>query len=140
MLATSFLTVLKKLEPILYVPSHFHTNYHSLPFNNLFNSCSSLSDLKRIHALILTNGSHKNLLLSTKLITLARYVAPTMDYARKLFDLMPERDLFLWNTMIRGYADLGRCQEAIVLYTCIGLDYYLTATLFLLWFDLVLSS
>ncbi|XP_028072859.1 pentatricopeptide repeat-containing protein At1g08070, chloroplastic-like [Camellia sinensis] len=116
MLATSFLTVLKILEPILYVPSHFHTNYHSLPVNNLLNSCSSLSDLKRIHALILTNGSHKNLLLSTKLITLARSVAPTMDYARKLFDLMPERDLFLWNTMIRGYADLGPCQEAIVLY------------------------
>ncbi|GMP36922.1 hypothetical protein CsSME_00008858 [Camellia sinensis var. sinensis] len=39
-----------------------------------------------------------------------------MDYACKLFDLMPERDLFLWNTMIRGYADLGPCQEAIVLY------------------------
>ncbi|XP_028059679.1 putative pentatricopeptide repeat-containing protein At3g11460, mitochondrial [Camellia sinensis] len=39
-----------------------------------------------------------------------------MDYARKLFDLIPERDLFLWNTMIRGYADLGPCQEAIVLY------------------------
>ncbi|CAL5376763.1 unnamed protein product [Camellia sinensis] len=105
MLATSFLTVLKKLEPILFPP-----------FNNLLNSCSSLSDLKRIHALIITNGSHKNLLLSTKLITLARYVVPTMDYACKLFDLMPERDLFLWNTMIRGYADLGPCQEAIVLY------------------------
>ncbi|THG00559.1 hypothetical protein TEA_023086 [Camellia sinensis var. sinensis] len=116
MLATSFLTVLKKLEPILYAPSHFHTNYHSLPLNYLLNSCSSLSDLKRIHALIVTNGSLKNLLLSTKLITLARSVSPTMDYARKLFDLMPERDLFLWNTMIRGYADLGPCQEAIVLY------------------------
>ncbi|KAF5956398.1 hypothetical protein HYC85_003623, partial [Camellia sinensis] len=72
--------------------------------------------LKRIHALILTNGSHKNLLLSTKLITLACFETPTMDYARKLFDLMPERDLFLWNTMIRGYVDLGPCQEAIVLY------------------------
>ncbi|KAI8019181.1 Pentatricopeptide repeat-containing protein [Camellia lanceoleosa] len=115
MLATSFLTVLKKLEPILYAPSYFHTNYHFLPFNYLLNSCSSLSDLKRIHALILTNGSHKNLLLSIKLITLARSVAPTMDYARKLFDLTPERDLFFWNTMIRGYADLGPCQEAIVL-------------------------
>lgn len=39
-----------------------------------------------------------------------------MDYARKLFDTMPERDAFLWNTLIRGYADRGPCHEAIVLY------------------------
>ncbi|PSS02022.1 Pentatricopeptide repeat-containing protein [Actinidia chinensis var. chinensis] len=39
-----------------------------------------------------------------------------MDYARKMFDEMPHRDVLLWNTLIRGYADLGPCQEAIVLY------------------------
>ncbi|KAI5337281.1 hypothetical protein L3X38_016552 [Prunus dulcis] len=39
-----------------------------------------------------------------------------MDYARKLFDTMPKRDAFLWNTLIRGYADRGPCHEAIVLY------------------------
>ncbi|KAA8523319.1 hypothetical protein F0562_009742 [Nyssa sinensis] len=116
MLAYSARTLLKKLAPILSVPFHFRTNYHSLPFNYLLNSCSSLSDLKRIHALILTNGSHQNLLLSTKLVTLACCLAPAMDYARKLFDLMAERDVFLWNTLIRGYADLGPCQEAIILY------------------------
>lgn len=39
-----------------------------------------------------------------------------MDYARKLFDGIPQPDVFLWNTLIRGYADLGPCQEAIFLY------------------------
>ncbi|KAH7841484.1 hypothetical protein Vadar_030418 [Vaccinium darrowii] len=39
-----------------------------------------------------------------------------MDYARQMFDVTPEKDVFLWNTLIRGYADLGPCQEAIVLY------------------------
>ncbi|BBG99063.1 Pentatricopeptide repeat superfamily protein [Prunus dulcis] len=73
-------------------------------------------DLKCIHALIFQHGSNQNLLLSTKLVTLASSMAPTMDYARKLFDTMPKRDAFLWNTLIRGYADQGPCHEAIVLY------------------------
>ncbi|KAM7513054.1 hypothetical protein LguiB_011929 [Lonicera macranthoides] len=116
MSAISFRTLLRKFEPIYAVPFNFRTNYHSLPFNYLLNSCSSLSELKRIHALILTYGSHKDMLLSTKLIALASSLSPTMTYARNLFDKMPERDVFVWNTLIRGYADLGPCQEAIVLY------------------------
>lgn len=39
-----------------------------------------------------------------------------MDYARKLFEIMPESDVFHWNTLIRGYADLGPCQESIFIY------------------------
>lgn len=39
-----------------------------------------------------------------------------MGYARKLFDRMPEPDVFAWNILIRGYADLGPCTEALVLY------------------------
>ncbi|GFS33769.1 tetratricopeptide repeat (TPR)-like superfamily protein [Actinidia rufa] len=116
MLGSSSLTVVRKFQPILYALSHLLTNHHAFPFNHILSSCTSHSDLEQIHALILTNGSHRNLLLSTKLITLACSLAPTMDYARKMFDEMPHRDVFLWNTLIRGYADLGPCQEAIVLY------------------------
>ncbi|KAJ8541412.1 hypothetical protein K7X08_002228 [Anisodus acutangulus] len=39
-----------------------------------------------------------------------------MDYALKLFDQMPQRDVFAWNTLIRGYSNLGPFQEAIILY------------------------
>ncbi|KAK9277500.1 hypothetical protein L1049_007044 [Liquidambar formosana] len=114
--ANSLRTFGKELEPVSSFSFHLRTNYHSLPFNYLLNSCSSLPDLKRIHALVLTNGSHQNLPLSTKLIALACTLGPTMDYARNMFDVIPKRDVFLWNTLIRGYADLGPCQEAIVLY------------------------
>ncbi|PRQ33195.1 putative pentatricopeptide [Rosa chinensis] len=48
-------------------------------------------------------------------------MAPTMDYARNMFDAMPEREVFLWNTLIRGNADRGACHEAIVLHRKISL-------------------
>ncbi|KAJ4972318.1 hypothetical protein NE237_005417 [Protea cynaroides] len=108
---------LRRLEFVCSIPSFFfRTNYHSLPYNCLLNSCSSLTDLKRIHARILTDGYSQNLLLVTHLITLASNLAPSMAYARKLFDGVSVRDVFLWNTLIRGYTDLGPCEEALILY------------------------
>ncbi|KAH0454039.1 hypothetical protein IEQ34_018363 [Dendrobium chrysotoxum] len=88
----------------------------SLRPNDLLNSCSSLSDLKRLHAFLLTHGLSSRLDLATKLIFHAYTVSSTMDYARKLFDVTPQRDSFLWNTLIRGYASIGPCQEVPVLY------------------------
>ncbi|KAJ7979249.1 Pentatricopeptide repeat [Quillaja saponaria] len=117
MLSNSVRIFVRKLKHITYFPLRLHAiNYYSIPFNYLLSSCSSLSDLKCIHAMILTNGHLQSLLLSTKLVNLACKFAPTMNYARQLFDSIPERDVFLWNTLIRGYADLGPCQEAIFLY------------------------
>lgn len=39
-----------------------------------------------------------------------------MHYAHKLFDRMPDRDSFTWNTLIRGYADMGPCHMVPILY------------------------
>ncbi|MCL7042445.1 hypothetical protein MKW94_004618 [Papaver nudicaule] len=41
-----------------------------------------------------------------------------MSYARNLFEEIPlrNRDVFIWNTFIRGYSDKGPCKEAIVVY------------------------
>ncbi|XP_020582149.1 putative pentatricopeptide repeat-containing protein At3g11460 [Phalaenopsis equestris] len=74
----------------------------SLQYNKLLNSCSSLSDLKRLHALLLTHGLISRLDLATKVVFLAYTLSSTMAYARNLFDTTPHRDSFLWNTLIRG--------------------------------------
>ncbi|KAI3906183.1 hypothetical protein MKW98_025971 [Papaver atlanticum] len=41
-----------------------------------------------------------------------------MFYARNMFEEIPlrDRDVFIWNTLIRGYSDKGPCKEAIVVY------------------------
>ncbi|XP_050227171.1 pentatricopeptide repeat-containing protein At3g12770-like [Mercurialis annua] len=124
MSANAIRTLSKKIEKIGSTIL-IRTNYHNLPFNCFLNSCNSLSHLKLIHALIITTGSHHSFLLSTKLLTLSSTLASSMDYARKLFDKMPQRDVFLWNTLIRGYADLGPCHEALLLYKSMHHDGFL---------------
>ncbi|GMH04149.1 hypothetical protein Nepgr_005988 [Nepenthes gracilis] len=106
----------RKKAPVFSAPFDFRTNYHSLQFNHLLDSCSSLRDLEQIHALIITSGSLRLLTLATKLVSSASTWSPTMDYAQKMFDKMPERDVFSWNTLIRGYANMGPCREALILY------------------------
>ncbi|KAI3921364.1 hypothetical protein MKW92_040344 [Papaver armeniacum] len=41
-----------------------------------------------------------------------------MLYTRNMFDEIPlrDRDVFIWNTLIRGYSDKGTCRESIVVY------------------------
>ncbi|CAN1804817.1 Putative pentatricopeptide repeat-containing protein At3g11460, mitochondrial [Linum perenne] len=39
-----------------------------------------------------------------------------MNYAQTLFDRLCQKDVFVWNTLIRGYANLGPCQKAVALY------------------------
>ncbi|OIT32762.1 PREDICTED: pentatricopeptide repeat-containing protein At2g29760, chloroplastic-like [Nicotiana attenuata] len=120
MSANSLRTLLRKLEPLFTLPFDLPTfatvNQPFLPFSYLLNSCHSLAALKRLHTLALTTGYLANLPVCTKLISLACSLSFTMDYARKLFDQMPQRDVFAWNTIIRGYSNLGPCQEAIILY------------------------
>ncbi|KAG0469867.1 hypothetical protein HPP92_016567 [Vanilla planifolia] len=120
------------------IPAHFSSptflpasfaNYGRLRCSNLFKSCSSICDLKRLHAYLLTQGLASSLHLATKLVSLASALSPTMEYARKLFELMADRDSFLWNTLIRGYATIGPCEEVPGLYKEMHLagfspDYY----------------
>ncbi|PNX62232.1 pentatricopeptide repeat-containing protein mitochondrial-like, partial [Trifolium pratense] len=39
-----------------------------------------------------------------------------IDQARKTFDVMPERDVFSWSTMISGYAQTEQPKMAIELF------------------------
>ncbi|XP_020099687.1 pentatricopeptide repeat-containing protein At3g12770-like [Ananas comosus] len=105
------------------LPPHFSrqtpsSSSHSLPFyyTSLLNSISSLHSLKLLHARILTDGLSRRLSLTTKLLSLAALLSPTMRYARQLFDDSPHRDSFMYNTLIRGYTDVGPCDQVPLLY------------------------
>ncbi|KAM3360813.1 hypothetical protein P3S68_015667 [Capsicum galapagoense] len=121
MLANLLRTLLRKLEPLFAVPFDLATS----PTANHLRSCHSLAALKWLHAVVLTTGHYANVPVCTKLVYLVCSLSPTMDYAQKLFDQMPQRDMFAWNTLIRGYSNMSPCQEAIILYKDMHFQGYL---------------
>ncbi|XP_054808351.1 pentatricopeptide repeat-containing protein At2g01510, mitochondrial isoform X2 [Prosopis cineraria] len=106
--------------PTLKFSSQAFTGQHKFltkqAFTTLLQSCSSNPyQLKQIHALLLISGlSIKNSLL-THLLT-SFIVLGDMLYARQLFDEMHKPRTFLWNTLIRGYVQNGRPNEAASIY------------------------
>ncbi|MQL73667.1 hypothetical protein Taro_006004 [Colocasia esculenta] len=101
------------------LPLPLSTRSHAsfLHLNGFLNSCSSLAQLQRLHACAITRGLlPRSPRLAAKFITLAAALAPALDYARRLFDAMPDRDTAAWNTIIRAYADAGPCEGALFLY------------------------
>uniref|UniRef100_A0A7N0V9C6 DYW domain-containing protein n=1 Tax=Kalanchoe fedtschenkoi TaxID=63787 RepID=A0A7N0V9C6_KALFE len=72
--------------------------------------------LSKIHALLLTSGSHvKDSLMGHFLTSLT--VLGDVDYARKLFDKMRNRRVYLWNTLIKGYVKGQIFSEAASLFS-----------------------
>ncbi|XP_030534028.1 pentatricopeptide repeat-containing protein At4g21065-like [Rhodamnia argentea] len=90
-------------------------------FTSLFKKCSTLSDIKQIHARVVRTGSienkSKNLFVIGKIINFcAVSVHGDMGYAVKIFENTGKPDGFLWNTMIRGFGNLGQHERAFVYY------------------------
>ncbi|XP_057428000.1 pentatricopeptide repeat-containing protein At5g39350-like [Lotus japonicus] len=81
-----------------------------------FSASNSLSETKKLHAFILTSGllsSSTN--LSSKLATTYAHCHHA-SYASHLFDTLPQRSLFSWNTMMRMYVQMGRPHDALNLF------------------------
>ncbi|GJM98286.1 hypothetical protein PR202_ga15279 [Eleusine coracana subsp. coracana] len=70
---------------------------------------------RQLHARLLVSGLGGDAALATRLVDLyasSGHVA----HARCLFDEMPQRNVFVWNVLIRAYARDGPRQESINLY------------------------
>ncbi|KAI6671552.1 hypothetical protein NL676_006437 [Syzygium grande] len=105
-------------------------NRDSYDYTYMLERCRSSSCLKRIHAQILIGGFEQNPFLAAKLVgAYGGRGAPNMGDARKVFDKLSERDVFLWNVMIRGYANSGPFEEALNVYchmrlSCVSANRY----------------
>ncbi|KAE8686851.1 Pentatricopeptide repeat-containing protein [Hibiscus syriacus] len=72
---------------------------------NVLSKCKSFSELKQIHALVITFGLLRDEPLSSKLLSVAALSdAGDIDYAYRLFSRLPTPGVFDWNTIIRGYS------------------------------------
>lgn len=75
----------------------------------------SLSETKAVHAHMIKAGFYPNAYLQTNLlITYARWNRE--QYAREVFDEMPQRDLVSWNALLTGYAKHGSAERALTVF------------------------
>lgn len=87
-------------------------------FAKLLQQCStptkSLKKIKQFHAITVTSGLQPSHLRSPLVAGYAQ--CGHTSHARKLFDEMPERNLFLYNTLIKMYTRNGSSIDALNLF------------------------
>ncbi|EFJ29884.1 hypothetical protein SELMODRAFT_91104 [Selaginella moellendorffii] len=90
----------------------------SFTFSSILGACSDLRDLelgKRVHERAVSIGQANVVVKNTLLRMYAR--CARLDYARRVFEeMVGARDSGSWNSMISGYVQAGRPQEALELF------------------------
>ncbi|KAL2933746.1 hypothetical protein RDABS01_016865 [Bienertia sinuspersici] len=81
----------------------------------LLSSCRNKSTLSKLHSLLITSGLLNQRSSATKLI--ASYAQNgDIDFARQVFDKLPQRGVDAWNAMIVAYSRMGFATEVLGLY------------------------
>ncbi|KAK9075748.1 hypothetical protein SSX86_004077 [Deinandra increscens subsp. villosa] len=96
----------------------FESKKASHELNRMLTECEgSIRCINKMHAKIITGGYGQNVFIGSKLIGMyAGLEQSHMNHARKVFDHLLQRDVFLWNMMIQAYANSGLCIEALGVY------------------------
>ncbi|KVI06906.1 pentatricopeptide repeat-containing protein At2g42920, chloroplastic [Cynara cardunculus var. scolymus] len=79
--------------------------------------CSTIKDLQIIHAQIIKTGLIKDTIAASRLLAFAA-TSPAADinYALMLFDQIQNPNLFIWNTIIRGFSRSSNPRMAVSLF------------------------
>ncbi|XP_031490582.1 pentatricopeptide repeat-containing protein At4g16470-like [Nymphaea colorata] len=87
-------------------------------YASLLQECVDLKDFRsgrRVHAHMMVVGFTPDEYLRTKLLILYSKSGDLFT-AHQMFDGMPDRNLVAWNSLISGYVESGRHEEALGLY------------------------
>lgn len=85
-----------------------------------------MRDLKKLHAHNIKTGlANDPIAASRVLVFCATNTSGDLNYAIKLFDKIPQPNLFTWNTIIRGFANSSNPRMAI----CIFIDMLVGSTI-----------
>ncbi|KAL8038448.1 hypothetical protein ABFX02_11G107600 [Erythranthe guttata] len=84
---------------------------------SLIEKCSSMSQLKTIHAQIILRGQTDDTIALSKLVSFSALSSSgNLQYAHHLFDEIPLPNRHMYNTLIRASADRKNSNKAICLY------------------------
>ncbi|KAJ6407691.1 hypothetical protein OIU84_011061 [Salix udensis] len=87
----------------------------SFTFPFLLKACARLFDSKlgmKLHGLVVKAGCESDAFVNTSLVSLYGKCG-FVDYAFKVFDDIPEKNVASWTAIISGYIGIGKCREAI---------------------------
>nr|GLL47245.1 pentatricopeptide repeat-containing protein At2g42920, chloroplastic [Ipomoea trifida] len=83
----------------------------------LENNCTSMKDLKKIHAQLIKTALINDPIAASRVLAFsATSPASDINYAFLFFNQMKIRNLFAWNTMIRGFSQSSTPENAIFLF------------------------
>ncbi|RWR96142.1 pentatricopeptide repeat-containing protein [Cinnamomum micranthum f. kanehirae] len=88
-------------------------------FSDMLESCTqkkSIPEANRIHCLLVVSGFIRSPLVASKLVR-AYSLCGSFEMAHQVFDEIPQRDVVVWNSMIRGYISNGLHLEALQLFS-----------------------
>ncbi|XP_078441168.1 pentatricopeptide repeat-containing protein At3g14730-like [Wolffia australiana] len=79
-------------------------------------------ELRSLHCRLAKTGLRADVFVSSALVHGYMKTADSVDYALRVFDQLPERDVVLWNSMVNGLAQSGRPEEALRLFQRMAAD------------------
>ncbi|PRQ46486.1 putative tetratricopeptide-like helical domain, DYW domain-containing protein [Rosa chinensis] len=87
------------------------------PCLTLLDNCSSMSELKQIHAQLLRNGLFFDAFTASKIVAFSALEdSGNLTYSRSVLTQIPNPNGFTCNSVIRGYTNKGLAREAISFY------------------------
>lgn len=92
---------------------------NSSPFSKLLDSClrsKSPQDTRRVHARIIRSQFSSEIYIQNRLIDVYAKCGD-LDYARKVFDRMPHRNVFTWNSISSALLKGGFVDDAVTIFS-----------------------
>ncbi|KAK7263001.1 hypothetical protein RJT34_30585 [Clitoria ternatea] len=103
--------VSRKIQQIVGPKPHKDSFYYT----DLLHLCKTTDSIKKTHAQVVIGGHERNPFIATKLVDKYAQLS-NLEHARKVFDNLSEPDVFCWNVVIKGYANVGPFAEALKVY------------------------
>ncbi|GAB2231949.1 hypothetical protein Droror1_Dr00010968 [Drosera rotundifolia] len=108
--STAFPITIRQFTTLLHKP----LITDSYQFTQLLTQCKTPKALQILHAQIIILGYDRNPFVASKLMgKYAECLGPDTASARKVFDGLPERDVFVWNVAIQRYIGSGRVGDVV---------------------------
>ncbi|KAJ4964619.1 hypothetical protein NE237_016468 [Protea cynaroides] len=87
----------------------------SLFISSLLKACRTIRNLEQVHTLVIRKGAEQDNLLITQFICRCNSFS-NIGYATSVFDRVCQPNIYLWNSIIKGYCDFSSVSETITIF------------------------